>query len=135
MIKHCNEFKVFYKDIDRMGIVYYSRYFEFFEQARTEMFSEIGLKYSELEAQGFMLPVIEAHAEYKKGATFEQEIIIDTVITEVPKTRLKFRYEVKLKEGGDLLMKGYTIHVFINSAGRPLKVPKYILKILNPYFN
>ena len=28
--------KIFYKDIDQMGLVYYSRYFEFFEEARTE---------------------------------------------------------------------------------------------------
>ena len=118
-----------------MGIVYYSRYFEYFEEARTEMLAAIGLKYSEVEAQGFMLPVIEAHAEYKKGASFEQEIVIETKISEPPKARLKIRYEVKLKEGDDLLMKGYTIHAFTNRTGRPVKAPKHILDVINPYFN
>ena len=135
MIKHCYPLKVYYKDIDQMGIVYYSRYFEYFEEARTEMLAAIGLKYSEVEAQGFKLPVIEAHAEYKKGASFEDEIIIETKITEPPKARLKIRYEVKLKKGDDLLMKGYTIHAFTNRAGRPVKAPKHILDVINPYFN
>ena len=135
MIKHCYALKVYYKDIDQMGIVYYSRYFEYFEEARTEMLAAIGLKYSEVEAQGFMLPVIEAHAEYKKGASFEQEIVIETKIFEPPKARLKIQYDVKLKEGDDLLMKGYTIHAFTNRAGRPVKAPKHILNVINPYFN
>jgi acyl-CoA thioester hydrolase len=88
-----------------------------------------------VEAQGFMLPVIEAHAEYKKGASFEQEIVIETKIFEPPKARLKIQYDVKLKEGDDLLMKGYTIHAFTNRAGRPVKAPKHILNVINPYFN
>ena len=135
MIKHCYPLKVYYKDIDQMGIVYYSRYFEYFEEARTEMLAAIGLKYSEVEAQGFMLPVIEAHAEYKKGVSFEDEIVIETQITEPPKARLKIMYEVKLKDGDDLLTNGYTIHAFTNRAGRPVKVPKYILNMINPYFH
>jgi len=35
MINHEYEVKVYYKDIDQMGFVYYSRYFEYFEAART----------------------------------------------------------------------------------------------------
>ena len=35
MIRYDHPIKVYYKDIDQMGIVYYSRYFEFFEEART----------------------------------------------------------------------------------------------------
>ena len=37
MVEHNYYVKVYYKDIDQMGIVYYSRYFEYFEQARTEL--------------------------------------------------------------------------------------------------
>ena len=39
MIQYDHNVKVYYKDVDQMGIVYYSRYFEFFEEARTEMLS------------------------------------------------------------------------------------------------
>ena len=135
MIKHSYSVKVYYKDIDQMGIVYYSRYFEYFEEARTEMLASIGLKYSEVEAQGYRMPVIEAHSEYKKGASFEQEILIESQILDPPKARIQINYEVKLKDEDDLLMKGYTIHAFTNKAGRPVKLPKHIRKIMNAYFN
>ena len=94
MIRYDHPIKVYYKDIDQMGIVYYSRYFEYFEEARTEMLSSIGLDYSNVEEKGAMLPVIEAHCEYKKGATFSQDLIVKTYIRELPKVKIKFEYNL-----------------------------------------
>ena len=37
MIKHDHFIKVYYRDVDQMGIVYYTRYLEYFEEARTEL--------------------------------------------------------------------------------------------------
>ena len=61
-------------------------------------------------------------------------MVNEAKIAAPPKARLKIRYEVKLKEGDDLLMKGYTIHAFTNRAGRPVKAPKHILDVINPHF-
>ena len=40
--------KIYYKDIDQMGLVYYARYFEFFEQARTELLNDLGIIVTEI---------------------------------------------------------------------------------------
>lgn len=130
MIRYDHPIKVYYKDIDQMGIVYYSRYFEFFEEARTEMLSSMGLDYSNVEENGAMLPVIEAHCEYKKGATFSQNIIVKTYIRELPKVKIKFEYEIYLADSDEILLNGYTIHACTNLEGKPVKMPKYIRKIL-----
>jgi len=130
MILYDHPIKVYYKDIDQMGIVYYSRYFEFFEEARTEMLSSIGLDYSNIEKNGVMLPVIEAHCEYKKGAMFSQDIIVKTYIRELPKVKIKFEYNICLADSDEILLTGYTIHACTNLEGKPVKMPKYIRKIL-----
>ena len=130
MIRYDHPIKVYYKDIDQMGIVYYSRYFEFFEEARTEMLSSIGLDYSNVEENGAMLPVIEAHCEYKKGATFSQDLIVKTYIRELPKVKIKFEYEICLAGSDENLLTGYTVHACTNLEGKPVKMPKYIRKIL-----
>ena len=44
MISYDFHYKVYYKDVDQMGIVYYTRYFEMFEMARTELLNNIGIK-------------------------------------------------------------------------------------------
>ena len=130
MIRYDHPIKVYYKDIDQMGIVYYSRYFEFFEEARTEMLSSIGLDYSNIEENGAMLPVIEAHCEYKKGATFSQDLIVKTYIRELPKVKIKFEYKICPAGSDEILLTGYTVHACTNLKGKPVKMPKYIRKIL-----
>ena len=130
MIRYNHPIKVYYKDIDQMGIVYYSRYFEFFEEARTEMLSSIGLDYSNIEENGAMLPVIEAHCEYKKGATFSQNLIVKTYIRELPKVKIKFEYKICTAGSDGILLTGYTVHACTNLKGKPVKMPKYIRKIL-----
>ena len=130
MIRYDHPIKVYYKDIDQMGIVYYSRYFEFFEEARTEMLSSIGLDYSNIEENGAMLPVIEAHCEYKKGATFSQDLIVKTYIRELPKVKMKFDYKICPAGSDEILLSGYTVHACTNLKGKPIKMPKYIRKIL-----
>ena len=41
--------KIYYRDIDQMGVVYYTRYLEYFEAARTEMLKSIGLIVTDIE--------------------------------------------------------------------------------------
>ena len=98
MISYDFHFKVYYKDVDQMGIVYYTRYFEMFEMARTELFNNIGIKVTDVEKNGFFLPVVSASCDYKKTASFEQELLIKTSISTLPKARLDIDYSVHLKK-------------------------------------
>ena len=85
MISYDFHFKVYYKDVDQMGIVYYTRYFEMFEMARTELLNNIGIKVTDVEKNGIYLPVVSASCDYKKTASFEQELLIKTTISTLPK--------------------------------------------------
>lgn len=135
MLNFPYQMKVFYKDVDQMGIVYYSRYLEYFEAARTEMLSSIGLDYDKVEEKGAMLPVIEAHVEYKKGAVFGQNITIHTSIISRPKVRMKFNYKVTPADSDDVLVSGYTTHAFTNVDGKPIKAPLYIRNLLKNHID
>ena len=131
MIQHEHSIKIYYRDIDKMGIVYYSRYFEYFEESRTELLSSIGLEITTVENKGITLPVISSHCDFLKSAKFEDEIIIKTWINEKPRSTLKIYYEVLLNHSFDLLAKGYTVHAFLGKNGRPKKPPSEILLRLN----
>ena len=124
MKNHIYQKKVYYKDVDKMGIVYYSRYLEYFEESRTELLSSLGLKVNDIEKLGIILPVISCHCEFKKGARFEDIILVRSWIEERPRSTLKISYEAILKKTNDLLVKGYTIHAFVNSNWKPVK-PSY----------
>ena len=134
MIEHLHHIKVYYKDTDKMGIVYYSRYFEYFEESRTELFASLGLQITNVEKEGITLPVISSHCDFKKGAKFEDAILIRSMVNKRPRSTLKISYTAVLKKTNDLLATGYTIHAFINSLGKPIKPPKSILDCMQKHF-
>ena len=123
--------KVYYKDIDQMGVVYYARYLEFFEEARTELLANIGLIVTEIEKKGFFLRVVSATCDYKEGARVEDQIIISTRINNFSSARLKIIYKVFRKKDNRLLAEGHTIHAFIGKEGKPKRPPHFFLDKLN----
>ena len=125
--------RVIYAETDMMGRVYYGRFFEYFEAARSHLLREIGLPYSEIEKAGFYLPVIESHCEYKNPATFDDELIIRTMFKNKPKSTLKVEYEVL--KGEDIVAIGHTIHTFVNHDGRAVKPPTPFRKALEEHWN
>ena len=131
MISFDHRVKIFYKDVDQMGIVYYSRYFEYFEEARTELLASIGLGVTDVEKKGIMLPVISSHCDYLKGARFEQTIIIRTSISTEPRSKLQIDYSVFIEDEKEPIATGYTEHAFVNDKGAAVRAPKMILERLN----
>ena len=113
-----------------MGIVYYSRYFEYFEESRTELLFSLGICLTGLEKKGVMLPVISSHCDYKKGAKLEDVILIKSWIEENPRSKLKIFYKATLKKTNALIATGYTIHAFINKKWKVIKPPDNFLNIL-----
>ena len=117
-----------------MGIVYYSRYFEYFEESRTELFASIGLQITNVEKEGITLPVISCYCDFKRGAEFEDALIIRSFVNERPRSTLKISYTAILKNTNELLATGYSIHAFLNNLGKPIKPPKGILDCIHKHF-
>ena len=134
MIKYKFPLKVYYKDVDKMGIVYYSRYFEFFEIARTELLKSIGLSLVSMEERGFYLPVISAHCDYRVALKLEQEATIDVHISKFPKPKLKIFYNLYTNHSKGICVNGYTEHVFTNEVGIPIRPPKFFLSFLEKFW-
>ena len=129
MIEYNYKTRVYYRDVDQMGIVYYTRYLEYFEAARTELLRSIGLDVTKIEQMGYFLPVISCHCDYKKSAKFDDELNIITRINELPRSSMKIEYEV-FNSGKKLLVTGHTVHSFINSNGKAVKPPKVLIEKL-----
>ncbi len=124
MIRFNYKTKVYYRDIDQMGVVYYSRYFEYFEAARTELLKAIGLEVTEIENRGYLLPVVSAHCDYSGSARFEDELTVETVIPTKPGARLRIEYRL-VNGTGQELVAGYTEHCFTTKTGRVVRPPAF----------
>ncbi len=115
------QYRVPYADTDQMGVVYYANYLIYFERLRTEILRENGLPYRQMEEDGIMLPVIEAHCNYRFPARYDDLLTIRGYVEEVKGVRIKIACEVYRDEV--LLTQGYTIHACMTRDGRPVRVP------------
>lgn len=91
-----------YAETDQMGIIHHSVYAIWYEQARTDFFNQVGMRYDEIEQKGIMTPLIELNCKYKKPAYYNQEIEIRTSIIEL--TPVKFTLEYNIYDAEDNLI-------------------------------
>ena len=126
--ENTTQYRVCYADTDQMGVVYYANYFMLFERARTELLRLNGLSYKEIEEQGFMLPVLDAHAKYHRPARYDD--LLDVTARVVDFDGLKLKTACEVKRDGVLLVDGDVTLVFLNAkTGRPSRPPENIRQI------
>ena len=133
MINASLNLKVRFAETDAMGVVYHANYLTWCECSRHSLLAAAGLNYNELVAAGYHLPVVEAHLNYLYPAKFGDEVEILVKISERPSVKIKVEYEIRAN--GRLLVTGYTVHVFVNLEGAPVKPPRDILAKLREEFD
>jgi len=115
--------RVRYAETDKMGVVNNVVYLEYFEVGRAELMRSYGLPYRLLEDAGYLLPVIEAHLEYKSSAYYDDLLDIRCTLEYENKPTIKFKYEVY--RVNILVVSGYTVHSYLrNDTRKPVKPPK-----------
>lgn len=87
-----------YAETDQMGIIHHSVYAIYYEQARTDFFNEIGLRYDEIEKSGVMTPLVELNCKYKRPAYYNQEIEVRTRIIELTPAKFTLQYDIYDKD-------------------------------------
>jgi acyl-CoA thioester hydrolase len=77
-----------------------------------------------------MLPVIEAHCEFREPARYDDELEIATTGVLLSPVRVEFRYEVARRADGALLAVGTTVHAAVDPDGRPRRLPPQMRAVL-----
>ena len=121
--------RVLYAHTDKMGIVNNGRYLEYFEAGRNTLLRELGYPYTELEKHNFGLPVIEANAKYISTAVYDDIVTVKSFLHNIPTVKVKIDYE--LFTGGRLIVRGYTVHSFVNmETMKPVRPPKDFIELV-----
>lgn len=120
--------RVRYGETDKMGVVYYGRYLDWFEVGRTEFCRNLGLPYSEFEKKGIFMPAVEAWCRYKAPAFYDDLITLKVKVEEIKDYSVVFSYRVE--RDGKLIALGKTKHCFVNKDGKMVKVPQEFLSVI-----
>lgn len=116
--------EVRYAETDMMGIMHHSRYYPWFEVARTEFIKQVGMTYSDMEKTGVLLPLTETEAKYIIGLKYEDKAEVSCTLFELSPARCGFRYTVKRLPDGKIATTGITRHGFVDKEFKALNLKK-----------
>ena len=120
---HIYELKVYVEDVD-FGRVFYSRYLQYIERARTELIHEkFGLTLTQLmNEHDIMFVVRECNIKYLKSAVFEDNLSVETAVLKKSNVRLNLLQEVK--RGGEVLVSAEVELAVVDRSGSIKKLSK-----------
>ena len=106
MLSNRKEIHVEWGDCDPAGIVYFPRFFEYFDACTNALFEKAGFRKAEMLKQFGLLgiPLVEASARFYAPASFGETVTVDTRIVEWGKS--SFQVEHRLYKGDGLRAEG-----------------------------
>jgi 4-hydroxybenzoyl-CoA thioesterase len=133
---HRKQIHVEWGDCDPAGIVYFPRYFEYFDACTNALFESAGLPKPELlRKYGIIgIPLVEVQARYIAPSSFGDTVLVETYISEWKNS--SFRVEHKLYRGEILAVEATEVRVWTVRVGSDPKqieskpVPREVIERL-----
>jgi acyl-CoA thioester hydrolase len=133
-MRHLTTARPRYGDTDQGGVIHHRTAIDWFEVGRTEMLRDVGFSYAAFERDlKLRLPVVEAHAEYKTPAFYDDEVLIESWITDVGRVRFTVRHRILDKSTSRLILTGHTALACTDFSGKVRALPPELSSALVPY--
>lgn len=115
------QIRVRYAECDPMGYLHHSKYFEYFEMARTELLRAGGIRYRDLEERGVLFVVAKVECRFRRPARYDDELVLKVEISRRSRARIDHRYE--LYRDGVLLCEATTVLACVDRQGQVIPIP------------
>jgi acyl-CoA thioester hydrolase len=129
-----SEIRVRYAESDQMGVAYHANYLIWCEVGRTDLIRHLGMSYAEMERQGVLLAVADAHVRFHASARYDDVVRIVTRLTGVRSRMVAFAYELLRVNAdgsdGERLASATTTLVSLDADGRPAALPVAMRELL-----
>ena len=122
MNQHSISIRVRYPEVDAMGYLHHSRFFQYFEMGRVELLRNHGFNYAELEREGIFFVVVKVECRYKAPARYDEELTLTTRI--VKRTHVRIDHAYELKRGDTLLAEAATTVACVGRDGQLQQIPE-----------
>ncbi len=114
--------RIYYHHTDCGGVVYYGRYLNFLEEARTRYLEECGVLIKELAKQDILFVVARQEIDYKSPAFYGDVLDVKAQLVKVSRVRLEFNYEI-LNQEGKLIVTARTVMACVDNNFKPVPLP------------
>ncbi|MGR6424722.1 MULTISPECIES: acyl-CoA thioesterase [Aeromonas] len=102
-----------FHDVDMMAVAWHGHYLRYIELARCALLDRIDYNYPQMEASGYLWPVIDVRMKYIAPLRFGQTVRVRATLVEY-QHRLKIDYLLYDSQSGKRTSKGYTVQVAVS---------------------
>lgn len=128
MIQSKTNYKVNYSETDKMGFVHHSNYVKYYENARWELFREMGFTYAQVEQLGVLMPVVGMEFSFLKPLYYDETFTVVTILKEISSVRIVFHYKI-FNSNGECVNKAKVTTAFVQEKNlKPCKPPTELIK-------
>lgn len=119
MVSHVLSVKVRWSESDPAGIVFYPRFYEWFDLGTEALFESIGLPFPEMfPAERIVgVPIVESGARFASPVRYGDVVRIETAVTEVRERT--FRVEHTVAVGARRCATGFEVRAWVAVPDRP----------------
>ncbi|NLB14229.1 MAG: acyl-CoA thioesterase [Gammaproteobacteria bacterium] len=104
-----------FHDCDPMNVVWHGHYFKYLEIARCALLRRFDYDNPQMQASGWLWPVVDARIKYVRPLHFGQKLRVGARIVEW-ENRLRIDYEIRDEASGERLTRAHTIQVAVDAA-------------------
>ena len=117
MLVHRKKIHIEWGDCDPGGIVYFPRYFEYFDACTNAMFESVGLPKAHMVATYGIagIPLVEAKASFRLPSQFGEDVVVESRVAEWG--RSSFRIEHRLFKGEEVAIEATEKRVWVGRDG------------------
>jgi acyl-CoA thioester hydrolase len=121
-VQSCDvQIRVRYAETDAMGYLHHARYLVYFEEGRTELLRQNGIRYRDMERRGLFYVVARLECRFRAPAHYDDLLTLTTTTERLTRVRVDHRYE--LVGDGQLLAEARSTLVLVDGDGRPTSLP------------
>ena len=125
-----NTIRVYYEDTDSGGVVYHANYLKYAERSRTEMLRKYKIEQEKLKIDfNIQFIVKNLFIEYYASAKLDDLLNIKSLIIQISSAKIIMEQSIFNKK--KLLAKINVTLGSVNVEGKPSRLPKFVLDILN----
>ncbi len=110
------EMTVPFHDCDPLAIAWHGRYFEYFELARTELFSGFGLDVPDIRALGYRMYVVDVRCRYTHPLRYGDRVEV-TARLKASRPLIRVVYAVRNLTESRASARGFCVLATTDSAG------------------
>ena len=116
-----------YGETDQMRFVHHSNYLRYFELARLEWLSSMGISYADMEREGILMPVVHTSLNFKSPLFFGDLFRVAVSLNKTPTATLEFDYLITNQQD-KVICTGNTVLAFLSPETKmPMRCPKLLL--------